>query len=223
MPSWACSCPFLLADAEWGQLIGIAFIVLSFLSWFVKQLKGGGGGEEVVQQGEKRVAEKNKPLRSEIEEFLEELRKPSAQPAAPPKPEPVRKPVPVTKAKPEKGRKSRPTEASSPASERPKTTSQLAQKQLPQSTLGESVRSHLKDYMSERVGAEARQHLASPLQEGRAPMVGQDAVSGAESPAMRRGEQHPLLVALSQPGAIRQNFVLAEILQKPRALRPKRS
>lgn len=221
MPSLASACPLLLADAEWGQLIGIAFIVLSFLSWFVKQLKGGG--EEAVQEREKRVAEKNKPLRTEIEEFLEEMRKPPAQPVAPPKPEPVRKAVPVTKAKPEKVRKSRPSETPSPAAERPKPATRIPQKPLAEKPLGESVRTHLKSYMGERVGEEARQHLASPLQEGKTAMVGQDAVSGAESPAMRRGEQHPLLVALAQPGAIRQNFVLAEILQKPRALRARRS
>lgn len=220
MPSLAQACPLLLADAEWGQLIGIAFIVLSFLSWFVKQLKGGG--EEAAPEREKRAAEKNKPLRSEIEEFLEELRKPSPEPVAAPKPEPPRKAGPVVKPKSEKVRKSRSSQAPPLAVERPKPAAQVSQTSLAEKPLGESVRTHLKSYMSERVAAEARQHLASPLQEGKTAMVGQHAVSGAESPAMRRGEQHPLLVALAQPGAIRQNFVLAEILQKPRALRSRK-
>lgn len=222
----AATLPIVLAAPDWGQLVGIAFIVLSFLSWFVKQLKGGNGA-----QAAERPVPADKPLRAEIEVFLEEVKRAPAQ--NPQRPEPVerrepgmpreakgpRKPPGATKAKAEKTRKTRPEATAEPSTTRPKPISQLAQNHLSTAPLGEAVRTHLTGHMGDRMSAEAQQHLGQRIPEEVQRMFGQSAIEGTESASMRRGEKHPLLLALAQPGAVRQSLVLAEILQRPRALR----
>jgi hypothetical protein len=208
--------PLLLADLDLHQLFWLAIIVISFLSWVVKQLKGG---DAAVQPQRRPPADK--PLRSEIEVFLKELTKGEQEPPRKPAPPPPRKQPASAKAKPEKPRKARPgTPPSKPVSNPPKRGSRLSEQHLPTTQLGQGVRAHLTGYMaSDRVTAEAQEFIGHRIEDAVQSDLGQ---SGMTLPLGSR-TPHPLLALMSQPGGMRQALVLNEILQKPAALRRKTS
>jgi hypothetical protein len=215
--------PLVLAD-QIGQYITLAVLVLTFLSWFVRLLKGNDGGAAAQAAPPRRPREKE--LRTEIEVFLQELTKPEPARAAEPvrPPAPPRKPSapPRPKVKGEKPRKTRPGDAPIKNVERPRPGSSLAQQHLPSSQLGQGVRTHLSEYMTaDRVTAEAQQHVGHRIDQA----VQQDlGVSAAIVSPPRAGvTRHPLVALLSEPGGVRQAFVLNEVLQKPRALRGSQS
>lgn len=216
MPEVFLAMPLVLAD-QIGQYITLAVLVLTFLSWFVKLIKGQDGG--AAAQPVRRPREKE--LRTEIETFLQELTKPEpARPAAPP----PRKPPAPPRAKSDKPRKTRPAEAQPKKVERAKPGSSLSQQHLPSGQLGQGLRSHVSQYMTaDRVTAEAQQHVGHRIDEAVQQDLGQ-ATALAMSGAPRTGTpKSPLVALLAEPGGIRQAFVLNEILQKPRALRGSQS
>jgi len=209
------SAPLVIADIEIGQLIGLAVVVISFLSWFVKQLKGGDapGGQAPPAR-----PPADKPLRSEIEVFLKELTK-GEEPKRRPQQPPQRKPAPA-KAKTEKARKPRPPEPAPQSGSRKRPGSQLEQKHLATSQLGQGLRSHLNEYMTQdRVTAEAQQFIGDRVDQAVEKDLGQ--MTAAAIP--RSKSQHPLLALLAQPGGVRQALIMNELLQKPTALRKKKS
>jgi hypothetical protein len=207
--------PLVLAD-QIGQYITLAVLVLTFLSWFVKLLKGDGGA--AAQAAPPRPREKE--LRTEIEVFLQELTKPEPpKPAAPARPPaPPRKPAPPLKTKAEKPRKARLGDAPPKKTERQRPGSTLAQQHLPSGQLGQGVRAHVSEYMtSDRVTAEAQQHVGHRIEQAVEYDLGVSAAM--TNPPRMPVVKHPLVALLSEPGGARQAFVLNEVLQKPRALR----
>ena len=75
---------------------------------------------------------------------------------------------------------------------------------------------------TDRVTAEAKQHIGHRIDDAVQQDLGQMAAAGEASAGMRTSAAaNPLITMLSQPGGMRQAFVLNEILQKPRALRHK--
>jgi hypothetical protein len=206
----------LLADLDIKELFWLGVLVITGLSWLVKQLRGGDAPP--VGPAGPRPAEK--PLRSEIEIFLQELTKgqPDPKPQRPQPPPPQRRPPQPQKAKQEKPRKpQRPAPVPSAAPAKP--GKRLEDQHLPASQLGQGVRSHVSTYMApERVATEAERHLGHRVDEA----VKQDlGVAGVQPVAATPGK-HPLLELLSQRSGRRQAIILSEVLQKPVALRSRR-
>ncbi len=207
----------VLAALDVGEIIGIIFLVVSALGWFVKVVKGQADAVQRPRIGPPEGVR----MRTEIETFLEEIssaanpNRPPAKTNAPPRPAERPRPAgakagkkpgkPQPGAKPQKG---------------PKPIASLAEKHLSSSNLGEGVRSHVSDYMQpERIAAEVQQDLAGliPAQVqaeiGRGKSVSGVATSTASAPI------HPLITLLRNPQGVRQAIVLQEILQRPKALR----
>jgi len=200
----------LLADLDLHQLFWLAVVVISFLSWLVKQLKGDGAAQPPAGRPA------DKPLRSEIEVFLKELTKGQPEPVRKPPAPPPRKPATVAKAKSDKPRKARPAEP--PSTGRPKPGSRLVEQHLATSQLGQGVRAHVTGYMTpDRVTAEAQQFIGHRIDAA----VQSDLGQGGTPSQFGGRPPHPFLALMSQPGGMRQALVLNEILQKPQALRRK--
>ena len=109
------------------------------------------------------------------------------------------------------------------AAERAKPGTRLAQQHLAPTPLGQGVRSHLSEYMAtDRVTAEAQQHIGHRIDQAVQQDLGSMAAAAPAAPNVRSGAPaNPWMAILSQPGGMRQAFVLNEILQKPPALRRK--
>ncbi len=198
--------PLLLAF-DVGEVFGIIILVLTVLGWFVKAVKGQGENQPPVKRGNP------KPVRSEIETFLEELSG-NAPKRPPARPQPPNKP-PVAKA-PKKPNKQPPGEKPPKA---PKPVASLADKHLGSSNLGSGVRSHVSSYMQkDRVAAEVQQDLKNRIaDEVRADLGSAKMTSTAA--VVKPAPVHPLVTLLRDPQGVRQAIALQEILQKPRALR----
>jgi hypothetical protein len=209
--------PLVLAAPDIGNYIWLAVIVLSFLSWLVKLIKGQDVQGGAPAAPPRRVPPADKPLRSEIEVFLQELtqtqpkvvRKADAAPQPPPRKPPNKKG--------DKQRKAKPAETVAKATQRQKPGSSFVQQHIPTSQLGQGLRTHLDQYMApDRVTAEAQHHIGHRIEAAVKQDLGQIAADGATRAAP---VAHPLLATLMQPGGMRQALVLNEILQKPAALR----
>jgi hypothetical protein len=203
---------------EVGEIIGIIFLVISALGWFVKAIKGDGGAA-------------NPPVRRpdgnrlEIESFLEEISstKPNRPPAKPDRParppERSRPAAAKTVKKPQKP--PRPQQAAQPQKE-PKRASPLSEQHLAKSNLGEGLRTHVSGYLQpDHIAGEVAQDLAGVLptktraEIGRGPSVSGVTTSTEAKPI------HPLIGLLQDPQGVRQAIVLQEVLQRPKALRAK--
>lgn len=224
MPEVFLAMPLVLAD-QIGQYITLAVLVLTFLSWFVKLIKGQDGAAAGAPPA-RRPAEKE--LRTEIEVFLQELTKSQPEAVRKPEPPPRRPPAPP-KPKADRPRKARPAEPVAKAAvkpaERGRPGSRLAQRHLAPTPLGQGVRAHLTEYMaSDRVTAESQQHIGHRIDAAVQQDLGAMAAIAAAAPNVRSGAPgNPWMAIFSQPGGMRQAFVLNEILQKPAALRRKAS
>ncbi len=215
--------PVLAVD--FGAVIGLIVLVLSFLGWIVNLIKGEEGVKK--PQGPRRPNAGGKDLRSEIQDFLDELtvtRSPQSKPARQVEPEddvvileeePPRRPV--RQAKPEKQRKKgKPApvarETSSPAKP-------LSQQHLAASKLGTGVQEHVAAHMAPgHVGVEAQRFIGNRVAEA----VQQDLGAKGAVPNLSVATLHPALKFITQPGALRDAVVLSEILQPPKALRSRK-
>lgn len=206
--------------ADFGPLIGLAVLVISILSWIVNIIKSASAEAPKPAEG-RRPERRPDKLRSEIEEFLEELTKPGQtrppkepRPTAPSGPSPRR---PSNKQQrppqpPAKKAKSAPAPAKA---ERPGST--LSGRHLETPALGSNVREHVSTHMAaDRVIAAAEQDLGHRIDAAVQHDLG---APTATSVTTTSRPPHPLLVALRSPGGVRQAVLLHEILQRPKALR----
>jgi hypothetical protein len=205
----------VLAAVDLGQVVWLCVVVISIISWIIKQVQGvAPDARNKPQQG------KPKQGRSEIEVLLEQLgvekKKPKAERREPPKP-------PRTQAPLEKGKaKSKPTpqrtgSASSLAGPRP--GQRVAETHLATSQVGSELRSQR---MPNRVEAEVQRDITSAVQRDIQVAVERD-FSGQMTPEIMRSTQekavHPLVKVLRDPNGMRQAVLLNEILQRPKSVR----
>lgn len=200
--------PGLVLAIDVGQLIGLAVLVISIISWLVNLVKGDGNNAPAGKR-----AAPQKDLRSEIEVFLEELNKPPVRKEAPPPPRPAPKRAPAQqqqqKAKPQQKKRAEPINKRPVASE-PRQTS----------SLGAGVRQHVAEHLvAGQVTANAQQHIGHRIEESVTHDLG---TSSSNLHMERNASVHPLYTLLSQPGGMRQAMLVHELLQKPRALRKDR-
>jgi hypothetical protein len=202
--------PLLAFDADY---IGIIILVLSVLGMFVRAIKGNN-------EHANPPVPKNRPekLRTEIEEFLDEIagnssKKPTRP--APEQPRPARARPPVKQQQPKKpAAKAKPVvkQQSQPAK-----PVKLSEQHLQPSNLGAELRSHLATYMqSDRVGQEVQRDLKNRIAEEVEADLGRPAASNSSATG---AVVHPLAKLLREPQGVRTAIALQEILQKPRALR----
>lgn len=220
--------PILAVDI--GAIIGLIVLVLSFLGWIVNLIKGEEGG--VKKPRPPRPANAGgKDLRSEIQDFLDELtvtRSPQSRPARKPVPEedviileeePPRRPVrPAKTEKPRKKGKPAPapTEASSPSKP-------LSQQHLPTSRLGAGVQEHVASHLATgHVAAEAERFIGHRVADAVQQDLGASNAAKGAVPNLSQATLHPALKFITQTGALRDAIVLSEILQPPKALRSRK-
>ena len=205
-----------------GQLVVVAFIVISLISWVINQVnaqnrqpaqrRGGQGG------GPRRA---NRGIQSEIDEFLREAagrRKPAGgrvleadeieiveERPAPRRPAPAR---PSRQRKPVSGVSNRHLHG--------------------QEQLGSSVRDHVRTHMDERVGAGAEDHLPHAVDELVSQHLGAFAADSAsssgraaQSETRQRARVRAAAIrnAFRTPGGARNAVLMHEILSRPRSLR----
>ncbi len=198
--------PGLVLAFDVGQLIGLAVLVISIISWLVNLVKGDGNNAPAGKR-----AAPQKDLRSEIEVFLEELNKPPVRKEAPPpRPAPKRAPAQQQqKAKPQQKKRAE------PISKRP-----VASESRPSSNLGAGVRQHVAEHLvAGQVTANAQQHIGHRIEASVTHDLG---TSSSNLHLERPAAVHPLYTLLAQPGGMRQAMLVHELLQKPRALRKDR-
>jgi hypothetical protein len=224
--------PLPLLAADIGNWIGIALVVLSVLGWIVNAIKGLDPNGNPIPKREQRpnVPRPNparpagRDLRSEIEVFLDEVKK--AQGNAPAEPRPAPRPTPAPAAARQTPPKNQGKKPQQPQKPKKSTSPQLAKTQPSResepSKGGRGVREHVSTYMADnRVGAEVQQHLAHRIDAS----VERDMSGGtvaAVTPAIgevTRPAPHPLLAVLAKPEGMRQAILMNEILSRPRALR----
>lgn len=191
-----------------GQLIGLAVLVISIISWLVNLIKGEGNNAPAGKR-----AAPQKDLRSEIEVFLEELNKPPVrQETPPPRPAPKRAPPQPQQQKPKQPQKKR----AEPISKR--TVS--SEPRPGSSNLGAGVRQHVAEHLAAgQVTANAQQNIGHRIDASVAHDLG---TSSTSQHLTTSHTVHPLITFLSQPGGMRQAMLVHELLQKPRALRKDR-
>ena len=200
--------PVLALDV--GEILGVIFLVLSVLGWFVKAVKGQNGNAAAPQ------AKKPAPQmrRMEIEDFLEEISggKLRTPPAGPVKQNKVNKPRQEQAAAAKKANK--PEKAS-----KPKPVAALAQQHLAKSKVGEGLRAHVSNFAkAERIPDEVQQDLKSRIADEVRADLGAGGLAAAVPPS-KRPTAHPLIGLLRNPEGVRQAIALQEILQRPRAFR----
>ena len=197
----------LLADFE--DIVGIIFIVLSVLGIFVRAIKGENNA--APQPRRKDPAK----TRTEIEEFLEEITGKTNRPPA--REQPKRTPPvsrPPVKQNPKKANRKplagQPTVTTAPVGK-------LSEQHLQTSNLGGDLRAHLASYMqTDRVGQEVQRDLQSQIPQEVMTDLGRAA---ATAMAPVQPVVHPLVKLLRDPQGVRTAIALQEILQKPRSLR----
>jgi|GEM_PF-3166263 len=201
-----------------GDIVGIIILVLTVLGYFVRAIKGNGDAPAVPP------IRKNRPeLKTEIEEFLEEISGKAARPE-PPRPAPVqRQPEqrppprnrPPVKQTIKKGTNKPPLAKKSLGAGKP--TKSLADQHLPQSNLGGGLRTHLATYMhADRVGQEAQRDVQSQIP---AQIKSDLGYSGAAAATAVPKTVHPLVKLLRDPQGARTAIALQEILQRPKWLK----
>lgn len=213
------SYPPVLADLDVGNILGIIFLVVSVLGWFVKVVKGQAdeAPRPPVQRPE------GERMRTEVETFLEEISAPNVKrpPAkANPPQRPAERPRPAASKSGKKSAKQQPVAKPKQA---PKPIASLSEKHLRSSNLGEGVRAHVTDYMqSERIAAEVRQDLAGLIPAQVQAKIGRGASVSAVATSTAAAPVHPLITLLRNPQGIRQAIVLQEILKRPKSLQQHR-
>lgn len=199
--------PLLAFDAD---IIGVIFLVLSVLGIIVRAIKGNA--ENVNPP-----ARRNRPeLRTEIEDFLDEIAGKEARKPNRPVPEqraPERSRPPVKPQAKKQAPKQKPP-AKPAATAKPV---KLSEQHLQTSDLGTNLRSHLATYMqTDRVGQEVQRDLKSRIAEGVEADLGRPVAM--ESPSAQK-PLHPFVALLRDPQGVRTAIALQEILQKPKSLR----
>lgn len=221
--------PILAIDP--GAIVGLIVLVLSFLGWLVNLIKG----EDNVPKARPRQGNAaGKDLRSEIQDFLDELtvtrnpERPNRKPQRPPSEEevlileedqPVRRPV--RPAKPEKPRKKeKPAAAKTPTPVASRSISQVQQQHLPTSRLGSGVQEHIATHMAAgQVTAQAQAFIGHRVEQAVQQDLGVSQQAAGAVPSLSVAKLHPTLAFLTRPGSIRDAIVVSEILQPPKALR----
>lgn len=201
--------PGLVLAVDVGQLIGLAVLVISIISWLVNLIKGEGNNAPAAKR-----AAPQKDLRSEIEVFLEELNKPPVRQEAP-RPAPKRAPAPPQPKAKQQKQPQQQKKRTEPISKRPVTT-----ESRPSSNLGAGVRQHVAEHLAAgQVTAQAQQHIGNRIESS----VTHDLGTSSTNLHMERNVPvHPLYTLLTQQGGMRQAILVHELLQKPRALRKDR-
>ena len=220
--------PVLALDV--GAIVGLIVLVLSFLGWIVNLIKGEEGVKK--PQAPRQANAGGKDLRSEIQDFLDELtvtRSPQSRSARKVEldddvvileDEPRRQPVRA--AKPEKSRKKgRPA----PVSVEPAAHAKpLSQQHLAASKLGTGVQEHVAMHMaSGHVAADAQRFIGNRVAEAVQQDLGATNAAKGAVPNLSVAVLHPALKFITQPGALRDAVVLSEILQPPKALRSRKA
>jgi hypothetical protein len=228
----ALPCPIVLAAADIGWLLGILFPLLAFIGWIVNIVNANAQKQQEAQRRAQAGRPRNRQFQGEIDQFLNEVG--SGRPPRPQRSDVEIEMVDESREEVEEARRRRAAEARA-AKARAKGQKKEQSAQQPQRTtspqspgglrsgpreplstlserhvssgedLGRAVRSHVSDYMADRVGEEVSQHLR-----------GTEATGPGNSG--RRGE-HPLVRLLRDPRGMRQAILLGEILGPPKSRR----
>lgn len=219
--------PVLAMDV--GAIVGLIVLVLSFLGWIVNLIKGEEGVKKAPPP--RRANAGGKDLRSEIQDFLDELtvtRNPQSKASRPVQTEEdliILEEDPPRRAsrpgKPEKPRKKgRPASVSAESAVPAKP---LSQQHLAVSKIGTGVQEHVAQHMAKgQVTAEAQRFIGNRVAEAVQQDMGASTAAKGAVANLSVANLHPALKLITQPGALRDAIVLSEILQPPKSLRPRR-
>jgi hypothetical protein len=195
----------------------VTFIVLSVyvLSWLANLAQGN---KPNVPKPRNRPRPNNGP--SELEKFLQDVIKKSEPESRPAPPKPPRPAGEKKKARQASNPNAAPPQAARPAAaKRPAT--RLSQTHLQTSTkLGDGVRSHLASHLDPRnVDNQVEKDISAGVQRDIDRNVRKDLGSDLTAAMPRQVVEHPLMQALRNPQGVRQAILMAEILNRPKALR----
>ncbi|QDT54887.1 hypothetical protein Pan44_29260 [Caulifigura coniformis] len=227
--------PIVLA-ANLETLIGVAFLVISLISWMTNYLNARAK-PNAPNRGGRPVRPRSERIQSEIEQFMrEQVRQKDgdAPTAARPQPEPAR-PAPA-KTLPQR----RPATPRGPAARKP--AEPLQRQPINQSSqspasirpgddishrrsvategLGQGLRDHLKSAMVERVQSESQSHLRSGVA---AEVTRHLGIFGAATPPAGvqagRAPEQSLIADLQSRDGMRRALIAQMILERPTARR----
>ncbi len=231
MTSWLASRLFAadVAVAGVGEVIYAVIIIIGFLSWLMQTITGQNKRAGAGGRPRQPPRQRDDRLQSEIDVFLQEVSGKKSQPDEVEieiVPEQERRPRRVVKQK----RRQRPQKArrSEKRKEQPRNRpgSKIAQRKGPGSEhfgeevsdhaeqLGGDVRSHLQEYMGDRVDESVETHLGSrrPAPE----------VVDLQLPGISLAKAREIITLLRDPAGVRQAIILSEILSPPKGLRSRR-
>jgi hypothetical protein len=225
--------PFLLAAPEIGQLIGIAFLVLSILSYFVSAVNGARNA------GKGNAAPQPRPpkpdARTELQDFLAELLKPKApEPPPAPKPRPEKPRPPKAKSSSGSGGRQGPPGGGKPSKADPGRRARQGSEDQPSrrvaeqhlmttvqpSSLGSGVAQHVQEHLAAgRVSGEAQAVAGQRIADAVRQDLGGGIAAIVTPPPGAARPQHPLAALLRTPQGAQQAILLQEIMQRPVSLR----
>jgi len=231
--------PIVLA-ANLETLIGVAFLVISLISWMTNYLNARAK-PNAPNRGGRPVRPRSERIQSEIEQFMrEQVRQKDgdAPPAARPQPEPQR-PVPqkmLPQRRPAQSRGPAPRPAArkpaEPLQRQPINQSSQSsamvrpgddithRKSVATEGLGQALRDHLKSAMVERVQSESQSHLGSGVS---AEVTRHLGTFGVTTPApgvqAARAPEPSLIADLQSRDGMRRALIAQMILERPTARR----
>jgi hypothetical protein len=196
----------------------VAGIVIMFLFW-VLRIFSKAQEDSSPPSVRPRRAERDRQ-RDEIEEFTrqqtarrrgrEEDILEVIEEARPPRRQGQTRPKPSGQRLPQQQRPGQPAPAASAQRSRPGET--LSNRHANQSeSLGSGVRSHLAEYMEDRIDQSVQQHLVGGVGQS----VQQHLGAVARMGEARTGE-HPIVRLLRDPNGVRTALILNEVLTRPR-------
>lgn len=209
--------PVLAFDRD---LIGIVIAVIWVLGIVVRVIKGS---KENVEPPARR--DRPEQLRTEIEEFLDEIagnsqRKPNRQVPEQKPPERTRPPVKTQTNKKQTPKQKQTAKSTLKPTVKPTVASKpvkLAEQHLQTSNLGGELRSHLATYMqTDRVGQEVQRDMQNRIAAEVEADLGRP--TATQAPPVQT-PVHPLVKMLRDPQGARTAIAIQEILQRPRSLR----
>jgi hypothetical protein len=233
----------LLAAGGLETLIGVAFVVISLISWLTNYLNARAKPNGPNNRAARPQRPRSERIQSEIEQFMREqvrrqegeapaVQRPQPQPA--PRPQPPARPLPQRRPQPaSRGPAPRPVarKPAEPLQRQP--INQSAQqspairpgeefshrKSITSEGLGQGLREHLKTAMVERVQAEAQVYLGSGVSNEVTRHLGTFAASQPAPAATAPSAAQGLAADLRSREGMRRALIAQTILERPAALR----
>lgn len=185
----------LFAD-DFGAIISIIVLVVSFLGWLFNQIAGKNQPQQPPRP---------KPKRAEARDDIFIADEPPQR--RPQKPQQKKQKQPQKTAETKAGRK--------PGGE-------IANRQFQTSDLGAGVRSHVTEIQTHKIDQSVQQHMASRVGQSVTEHLGAftaaTAATGSQQAASRTATQ--IVQILRNPASVRQAMIINTILTRPNHRRP---